>query len=134
MRGRWLRVASLVWLSLWFGVIMPGHQRGAIAPPGEQPQVSKSHSCCSMTGRPTAEARQPNANEKDTPAKRAPGGAGHCAVCYLIATLNVPPAIDFGLERLGLLVITDWPLPQVFHQTLTTSTFNRRGPPMMFLA
>ncbi len=68
--SRAFRIALLLIETLWFSVLVPGHTRGQIALPG-----APAKTCC----------EKPN---HAMPVKS-------CAMCYFIATLDVPPPIVF---------------------------------------
>src|SRR3954468_19055953 len=92
MSSRLLRWMVLGFTCLWFGVLLPVHQRGQIQLPGSAARVG----ACARCGRPEAPAH------KGEPAKSAPKDPGNCAVCHFIAGLNVPPPVTVYVVRLGL--------------------------------
>lgn len=96
-----MRILMLLWLSWWFGIALPGHQRGAVSlseGSGSGWSVAAgSSSCC---------ARLPaDANPSDAPAPDR-GGASRCALCHLMAVLTVPPPADVDPGRWRPLVDT----------------------------
>lgn len=86
--------ACIVWLSLWFGIVVPGHERGQIVLPGYQPP---SH-CGADAGEPPPRAARsdccPAPGNDDS--KRPGGPVERCAICYIVATLTVPLPIDLA--------------------------------------
>ena len=91
MRSRGLRILFLVYVSVWFGAIVPGHTRGIVTMPGgggdTAASVSSDSGCC---------ATHVPSDENKPPAKPA------CAVCYFAAALMVAPPPTFDFAQLGL--------------------------------
>lgn len=92
---------------LWFGALVPVHQRGMIQLPGPRPSVAASEpSHCSRSGgvdapchkRPAAAAA---ADTND--GRKAPPVEGNCAVCHFILGLHTPPPATVYVACLGLL-------------------------------
>jgi len=122
MRCRALRLVLVVFEALWLNVIVPGHQRGAVALPGEpcpacQPQVATSEPCCDD---PPFE-KQPARPQKDP--------AAHCAICYFAARLSTPVVIDLTLPPLRLLEVRPPVAGDVRTYCPTTLPYDGRGPP-----
>ena len=125
--GHWGLIA---FVAAWFGVIVPGHQRGSVVLPGyaqeaeaqgEQAdlaadvcEIGKARSCC------------------ERPADGSPAPVDpveKCAICYLVATLSVPPVVDLSLpltDRVGLLPDID---PTFEPTPVFLPTYDSRGPP-----
>ncbi|HEX4792545.1 MAG TPA: hypothetical protein VH370_02070 [Humisphaera sp.] len=116
MRNRGLRISVLIFAALWFGVLLPVHTRGQIALPGDQSACEQAHSCCASSheGHPTPDA---------------PRKSHSCAVCYLIATLDLPAPMTVNAPppTLAGLVRRDTPRRIVSHTPLLTCS--ERGPP-----
>lgn len=100
MDRRWLRILVLGFACLWFGMLVPVHQRGQIQLPGSADAAATK----------SAQARHCNRTDADAPCRkgqRAPdddgGGQGSCAVCHFIAGLQVPPQVTVAPRPLGLL-------------------------------
>jgi hypothetical protein len=80
----------LAFTCVWFGMLVPVHQRGQIQLPGGR--VAKAaepracHGKCGKTKQPAAPASREN-----------------CAVCHFILGLHAPPPVTIYVERLGLL-------------------------------
>lgn len=91
------RIPALLWVCLWYGVIVPLHQRGQITLPG----ATISTSCCANKEEGTAQGEQAVCR----PATAAKGAktSKHsepseeqiraCLVCYIVAVTQ--PAPDF---------------------------------------
>ena len=64
----------------WFGVLVPVHNRGQIAPLGTE-HCANDHACCAS-----------KAKHGEGPGKESrPQPARACAVCFFIAALHTPP-------------------------------------------
>lgn len=96
LRSRFIRIAALLFQALWLNVIVPGHQRGAVALPGETCPACQADAdaCC-------PEMAEPPPVHPSAPAPGDP--ASHCAICHFAAALFNPPAIDFSPPALELL-------------------------------
>jgi hypothetical protein len=92
-----LQSRVLLWAALWFGLVVPFHQRGQIGLPGPSGKAgmgdraaSPSASCCPpKRGEPSSPECQET--RKSKPARPS---AGSCAVCFLVAQLDAPPAVS----------------------------------------
>lgn len=115
VRSRRLRISLLLFLLLWFGVVIPLHPRGVIRLAG----------ACSEGGR--ACCRQSKGPDHD---RKPLNGSGDCAICYFVATLDLPPAITIDLPKLGLLEIIDAPAPLSAAVSDANDLIEARGPPM----
>ena len=143
MRSTNLRILLLAIFGLWFGVIVPGHERGVITVPGFKPACHEA-SCemadaapapacggCPIEARAKAkEAKEKEAKEKDSRRQRAQ----HCAVCQSVGVLGAPVVIVFApptVELIGCL-----PLPA--YQSVTgidaVDLTRSRGPPVFSCA
>jgi hypothetical protein len=107
--SRVLRWIVLAFACLWFGALVPVHQRGQIQLPGpgltacqggacEKPEAPvpachKKKAC----EHPSHDGQQPATDDK------SPGKSGNCAVCHFIAGLHAPPPAAIYVEQLGLL-------------------------------
>jgi hypothetical protein len=121
MHSRTLRIFMLLAVTLWFGVVVPGHERGRVRVPGAAPQAP----CHAAAGRGHCHAP----TDTDAPAKApSDNDASHCAVCRFVATLScpAPPPPLPTVARVGL-VSADH--PAVAPSTDDASPFLRRGPP-----
>ena len=91
MRSRGFRILVLLFVAVWFGVIVPGHTRGAVRLPGVvgcQDRPTKTDGAC-------CGERAPG------PSKSAPANGG-CAVCFFAAALMHAPPVTFDFASLGL--------------------------------
>lgn len=98
----------------WFGMLVPAHDRGRIQLPGLP--AAGEHSCCATA-----------AHKKSDPAPVK--NTGNCAVCYFIATLDLPPAFELGIEPLALAAIENAPQPAAVVPAGPSLTYRSRGPP-----
>lgn len=99
MSSRPFHVAMLLFVTLWFGVIAPGHERGAVRLPGSDgchattsASATAGRACCALL----EEAEQDEPQRSEDP-------ASCCAICYLNGTLDVPPPLVIHVTFLGLL-------------------------------
>jgi hypothetical protein len=88
---------------LWFGMLVPVHQRGMIQLPG--PAVAAAASAaqashCPRAGDVKAPCHKAAAKEGDG---EAPASEGNCAVCHFVLGLHVPPPVTVYVACLGLL-------------------------------
>ena len=114
MRSRLLRWIVLGFACLWFGMLLPVHQRGRIQLPGRV--ASRAHaSCC----RAHDGKQQP-----DKPANRE-----NCAVCQLILGLHAPPPVTWYVERLGLIEVLAAERQADLARCATILPFHGRAPP-----
>ena len=88
MQSRAVHWLVLWFATLWFGVLVPVHNRGEIKLPGTA--GAAAHQCC-----PT----EPPNHGGDAPVPAAPQST--CAVCFFIATLDVAPPVTVAPVRLG---------------------------------
>jgi hypothetical protein len=120
MRSLALRWLVLLFTGAWFGVLVPMHQRGAIQLPGAPA------SCCAH--RDVADrACHKGPSKSDAPAKN---GSGNCAVCYFVATLDLPASVMLDVPPLGPaepVERLDLPVPADREHVRTRC---ERGPPL----
>lgn len=99
MHSKTFRILFLSFLCVWLGVIVPGHERGQIKLPGA-PHVSAVNSCCAIRGGSLSKldvASKPG--KKPKPSRE---DQKRCAMCQLIATLQVAEPSLLKLPPLGL--------------------------------
>jgi hypothetical protein len=122
MRRRVLHWLVLGFTTLWFGVLVPVHNRGEIGLPGSDTRLSvrTSHACCATPSDPKP------ADPCHAPASSR-GGA--CAVCYFIATLDAPPPVTWVEGRLGLVGVAPAPRRDELPAARITLPFHSRAPP-----
>jgi hypothetical protein len=131
MRSHSLRILMLGLFSLWFGVIVPGHERGAISVPGYKSPGAGKQACaprpahCNSCPAPADDPAGPASPESDP--------ASHCAICHLTGVLDAPTAIVFAIPQAELLACLP---PQAYHSiagVLVLSIDRGRGPPSFFI-
>jgi hypothetical protein len=123
---RALRWLVLCFATLWFGVLVPVHNRGEITLPGAEKSCHAAAKACCATGArlPDAGAHDPNCPD---PASRP---SGPCAVCFFISGLHAPPPVTVVVTRLGLVGSHDSPVPQDLPARRVTLPFHNRAPPL----
>ena len=102
MHSRLFRILFLGFLCLWLGIIVPGHERGQIVLPGT-PRNTAIKSCCVLRGGSLTKLdfnRQPTDKQRPTREDRK-----RCALCQLIATLQVARPSLLAFLPMGLLAI-----------------------------
>jgi hypothetical protein len=124
MRSRGLRWLVLAFTCLWFGVLLPVHQRGRITLPGACAEAAAAslapqHACCPTTGGEHKPADAPPAG----PDSRA------CAVCYYIATLDLPPTMGLEIAPPRPLELRDATDPPALVAARTPLPYDPTGPP-----
>lgn len=120
MHSRTLRVAFILLWSVWFGLIIPGHQRGIVALPGTQ-QASGE---CPVLGGDSVQA----SCCKSQPGRGDP--VRHCAICKLVAMLDIPAAVNNDVPPLGLVGLADPVAPIAVYPPSTVSVHTGRAPPL----
>jgi hypothetical protein len=80
MRGWVTRVLVLVYAIVWFGLVVPGHQRRMIAFPASTSLASANLPPCHQ--------------KRQTPAAPASPKSGVCVICTMAAMVVPPPAIE----------------------------------------
>jgi hypothetical protein len=105
MSSRLLRWIVLGFTCLWFGMLVPIHQRGQIQLPGRGASASVAPSGhCNRADAPCH--RKVAAGDKQHPQKPGtPGDRENCAVCQFILGLHAPPPVTWYVERLGLVEV-----------------------------
>jgi hypothetical protein len=114
LRSLPIRLALLVFEAVWLGVIVPGHQRGAVLTPG-----ATSCCCCHCSALPSTPGH-PTQQQKD-----------QCAICSFFAHLILPPVVDFHLDRLCLAQRLPIHAPETFQSVFLQRTPPCRGPPAL---
>jgi hypothetical protein len=105
---------------LWFGALVPVHQRGQIQLPGASASaVGASH--CSRPDAPC--------HKKDTKPGQAPKDPGNCAVCHFILGLHAPPPVTAYEARLGLVELLSPERPIVAPLRHVALPFHGLDPP-----
>jgi len=93
VRGHRLHCVMLAWTVLWFGAILPGHERGAVHTPGWSARCAR----CVYDGDGPGNAQLQGDLPTDAPAEgpSQPDDRGNqrcCALCHFIGVLSVPGA------------------------------------------
>jgi hypothetical protein len=129
MRWRTLRIIFLLFQALWLNVIVPGHQRGVVALPGEScaacERSEKSPSeCCDMT----VGGKREDAGPKG---ESAPKGdpALHCAICFFAARVTPPDYVDLTPPPLKYSHQIPVPRAEIRTSIALVPTYDGRGPP-----
>ena len=123
MRRRPLRWLVLCFATLWFGVLVPVHNRGEIAVPGSGAGSTPTSHCHS------ASSTQADAGSRHCPEKK-PCPARACAVCFFVAGLDTPPPVTTVVTRHGTAGVLDLPPPAEPSAARITLPFHSRAPPL----
>ncbi|QOV88271.1 hypothetical protein [Humisphaera borealis] len=104
---RFLTILVLLQQAAWLLVILPGHQRGAMAVAGTTINetatkggscvVEKRHSCCDTSASSPA-GTGGKSSQSENPLKKL----SHCAVCHIAVRLTPAPPPDFVPSPTGL--------------------------------
>ena len=115
MRSRAFRIFLLALVTVWFGVVVPLHPRGAIKLGGSACAGANSKSCC-HNDRPTKSDSKPNPAE--------------CAICHFLAALDLPPALGMDVPALGLVDELKLAAPIAATMAAHVLPVSERGPPI----
>jgi len=137
MRRRWLRIFLLAFHVVWFGAVVPGHQRGQIVLGGslENPAPSRANSAvveakavpsCHKSKKACAEAQTPHAPEGES---REPARPSGCAVCAFASTIDCPPSAILIPRPTSSSELEQWDPPPAARVRIIPS-FDARGPPV----
>lgn len=114
---------------LWFGMLVPIHQRGQIQLPGANATAGATAAAESHCNRPDAPCHRKAKDGKPSPAKS--GSKDNCAVCHLIITgLHAPPPHTVYVERLGLVEVLAVERQEDIAHAATILPFHGRAPPV----
>ena len=120
MPPRALHWLVLCFATLWFGVLVPVHNRGEIRLPGATPSPESVASRCHRTAW----------EEAGTPCHDpAEESRGSCAVCYFLLGLDAPPPATLIEARLGFVGVLDAAPPDAPVVAGISLPFHSRGPP-----
>ncbi|MEX2214014.1 MAG: hypothetical protein WD768_07800 [Phycisphaeraceae bacterium] len=130
MQSRNLRILMLGFLALWFGMILPGHERGVIQLPGyaAAPGSDQASDCATQSSCSSCCPTQSSGGKSDSSKNRAPG---HCAICYLLGVLDVPVTIAFTLPDPQLLDCLSPAMCQSIASVASLDITRERGPPLL---
>jgi hypothetical protein len=141
----WRRAFHVLWLlfaTLWFAVIAPGHTRGTIrlaGSPAEEATCEAMSSCCPMEsmGHEMDQATGDHAHhdpaaagDKEKSHKHHPTDPAECcAICYLNSVLDTPPSPVFVTVCSGLLLELEPLEPVRLSSLIAAVLLHIRGPP-----
>ena len=125
MRSRLLRWMVLGFACLWFGMLLPVHQRGQIQLPGNSATTATVSHC----NRPDAPCHRKLHDGKEQPGK--PVSRENCAVCQLILGLHAPPPVTWYVERLGLVEVLATDRQADAARCAIILPFHGRAPPVV---
>ena len=116
----------LCFATLWFGVLVPVHNRGEIRLPGAGPAADATcaHRCCDHATAPEPQHGGGTPCHDDGSRK-----GGSCAVCFFIAGLDAPPPVTMIEARLGLVGACEIHRPDDLPAARVILPFHSRGPP-----
>jgi len=121
----------LLWVAAWFGVVLPGHDRGRVKLPGFADQTAGQGAAARAAACPLCVTSSPDSAGADSQGQDPlPAGGSCCAICQFTATLSVPPVFAFDPPDSYLideLAVT--PLPGV-GETRGVAAVRSRGPPV----
>jgi len=118
---------ALIWVLAWFGVILPGHQRGAVRLPGSSGTSTDPTQAASNTD--TRPCPLCVAEPGDGESRRTPVRGGCCALCQFMATLTTPPVFAFDPPDSYLLDLLAAPEVAALRDVCALPTRRSRGPP-----
>ena len=138
MRRRWLRIFLLAFHVVWFGAVVPGHQRGQIVLGGsrECPAPSRADDAapgakavpsCHKSKKVCADAEASHAPEGES---REPARPSRCAVCAFASTIDCPPPTILIPRPTSSSELEQWDTPPAAQVRIIPS-FDARGPPVM---
>lgn len=110
-------------MAVWFGYVMPFHERGAVAIGGTPWQSADvTRFCCETPAKPIHKGAPDSTND---PVRR-------CAVCFLTALLQTAPVVEWSIPKLTLLCVLEvTPCGDITYPPAITVPFSR-GPPDFF--
>lgn len=114
MRHRFFRISLLLFVVAWFGVMVPGHRRGQIVLAGCQ------KACC-----------DPFNKTPSGPNHESPPQPAACAVCHLIAALDLPTPVQLHVPPLAFVRPVEFCPPSSPFDTEIQFTCYERGPPVV---
>ena len=133
MRSRSLRILLIGIFSLWFGIIVPGHERGAIRVAGADANEAADGSCHTVKKSACDHCPTQSVPSGDQPAKVPSDPSQHCAICKFIGVLDAPTVIQFALPTVELMGILDPPALTSIASLSVLSIDRGRGPPSLFI-
>ena len=121
MHSRWLRIFLLAFNAVWFGVVVPGHQRGCIL-------VGRSADATSPTALKNVPSCHKPKEGSQSPGQKAPLKRSTCAICLFASTIEPPPAPDVIPRPACTSKLEQWRTPPPASVRFI-SWFDSRGPP-----
>lgn len=128
MGARLLRWSIVAMTLLWFGVVVPFHERGQIKLPGSR--AANDRTVASASGLVIAAAR----HCCPRPAGEAPDSRPSprdCAICHVAKTIDVPLPPDLTPAELGLLAVLPPERGRPLCDLHTPSAETARAPPTL---
>lgn len=128
MQSKNLRILLLAIFGLWFGIIVPGHERGVITVPGFKPACHGTS--CDDVQADAAKARACGDCPTDSRSKESQRErARHCAVCQSVGVLGTPVVILFAPATVELIGCLPLPAYQSVAGIDLSDLTRSRGPP-----
>ena len=138
MLRRFIAIFVLVQQVAWLLVILPGHQRGAMAIAGTNTSdvstkdgacavVQKQHACCDSNSGQTADSGNGKSKKSEDPLKKL----SHCAVCHVAVRLTPAPPPDFVPSPTGLVAQLLPTGPGAIASLTALPTYDATGPPVL---
>jgi hypothetical protein len=115
----------LLYTFLFFNVIVPGHQRGAITLDGKHSIDTASCCCCCHDNSAAAKSDSKHAPSQHDKAE--------CAICHLAARILPIQVLCIVLPELGLLETVPLDRPSAPVTADLLQTYQSRGPPWLYL-
>ena len=128
MSRRALHWLVLCFTTLWFGVLVPVHNRGEITLGGSEAGCASHVAPAANVPHCHAVAAEPS-KHGDPRSDPAPGRKAACAVCFFIAGLDAPPPVTLIETRLGFAGTTAAPAPRDLPAAGPILPFHSRAPP-----
>lgn len=135
MRSHTFRILVLTWICAWFGFVAPAHQRGIARVTGatqtntswELGSIQSDRGCCKATAS-SSSISIPD-SENDSP--DVPDPVPTCALCDIIAKLDLPASIDLTPPSLGFAEVADWRITNARYASKVVSNNLGRAPPLV---
>lgn len=129
-RSAAVRLAVLVWITAWFLVIAPAHNRGAIKTPGNDAENTAARQpVISAAGCAMCKAPLGTPDEQENKRSPTPSPGGDCAICYINAVITVPPPVVLIPAVVKVQRAVNTPTPRSPYVTRPTLPIDERGPP-----
>ena len=113
MHSRAFRILLLALVAVWYGAVLPGHQRGVVQMPG-----AGADPCCER------DAQHESKDSSKAPAPRS------CAVCFHMAALEQAAPPDLGIAPLGPTQRQPAAVPPAPVTVHVHATYLGRAPPL----